>query len=174
MASNNENGKFISALGAFRCRAVYANVSYDLMVGWRTSSIRREMELIKPPFRSLDGYNHVMYVEYCPPVRSRRPYFSPEAAKAKEAAQSSPAAENLVEFHEIMEEEMVRGLQQLGWKKIDVNFHSAWWPFFAHNHMNVKNEWLNYAGAEVVAHVLDGIKQQEKEEDTASFTAATL
>ncbi|MCH95467.1 alpha/beta-hydrolase superfamily protein, partial [Trifolium medium] len=29
MASDCEDGKFISALGAFRCRFVYANVSYD-------------------------------------------------------------------------------------------------------------------------------------------------
>ncbi|XP_057797592.1 lipid droplet phospholipase 1-like isoform X5 [Salvia miltiorrhiza] len=47
MASDCEEGKFISALGAFRCRVLYANVSYDHMVGWRTSSIRREKELFK-------------------------------------------------------------------------------------------------------------------------------
>ena len=34
-------------------------------------------------------------------------------------------------------EEMIRGLQQLGWKKVDVSFHSAFWPFFAHNNIHV-------------------------------------
>ncbi|KAM3362134.1 hypothetical protein P3S68_016988 [Capsicum galapagoense] len=34
-----------------------------------------------------------------------------------------------------MEEEMMRGLQQLGWKKVDVSFHSAFWPFFAHSNI---------------------------------------
>uniref|UniRef100_A0A2C9U5H1 DUF676 domain-containing protein n=1 Tax=Manihot esculenta TaxID=3983 RepID=A0A2C9U5H1_MANES len=103
MASDCEDGKFISALGAFRCRTIYANVSYDHMVGWRTSSIRREQELVKPPRRSLDGYKHVVDVEYCPPISSDGPHFPPEAAKAKEAAQNEPTVQNTVEYHEIVE-----------------------------------------------------------------------
>ncbi|XAR66564.1 hypothetical protein NMG60_11012842 [Bertholletia excelsa] len=173
MASDCEDGKFISALGAFRCRILYANVSYDHMVGWRTSSIRRETELVKPPQRSLEGYKHVVDVEYCPPVSSEGPHFPPEAAKAKEAAQNTPNTENTVEYHEIMEEEMIRGLQQLGWKKVDVSFHSAFWPFFAHNNIHVKNEWLHNAGAGVVAHVADSLKQQELQPDNP-YIAASL
>ncbi|KAG8635448.1 putative lipase YDR444W isoform X2 [Manihot esculenta] len=103
MASNCEDGKFLSALGAFRCRTLYANVSFDHMVGWRTSSIRREKELVKPPQRSLDGYKHVVDVEYCPPISSAAPHFPPEAAKAKEAAQSKPNVQNTTEYHEIIE-----------------------------------------------------------------------
>ena len=34
-------------------------------------------------------------------------------------------------------EEMIRGLQQLGWKKVDVSFHSAFLPFFAHSNIHV-------------------------------------
>ncbi|XP_023520181.1 putative lipase C4A8.10 [Cucurbita pepo subsp. pepo] len=161
MASASEKEKFISALGAFRSRVLYANVAYDHMVGWRTSSIRRENELIKPPRRSLVGYKHVVDVEYCPPVSSAGPHFPPEAAQAKEAAQKSPTTHNTVDYHEIMEEEMIRGLQQLGWIKVDVSFHSSFWPFFAHNNIHVKNEWLYNAGAGVVAHVADTLKQQE-------------
>ncbi|KAK4770811.1 hypothetical protein SAY87_031343 [Trapa incisa] len=161
MASDCEDGKFISALGVFRCRILYANVSYDHMVGWRTSSIRRETELVKPPRRSLDGYKHVVDVEYCPPVPSEGPHFPPEAAKAKEAAQNTPSIQNTLEYHEIMEEEMISGLQQLGWRKVDVSFHSALWPFLAHNNIHVKNEWLHNAGVGVVAHVADSLKQQE-------------
>ncbi|EOY28012.1 Hydrolase-like protein family isoform 2 [Theobroma cacao] len=137
MASDCEDGKFLSALGAFRCRIAYANVSYDHMVGWRTSSIRREKELVKPPLRSLDGYKHVVDVDYCPPVSSDGPSFPPEAAKAKEAAQNAPNVQNTVEYHELMEEEMIQGLQKVGWKKVDVSFHSALWPFFAHNNIHV-------------------------------------
>lgn len=37
----------------------------------------------------------------------------------------------------IESEEMIRGLQQLGWKKVDVSFQSALLPFFAHNNINV-------------------------------------
>ncbi|KAH9749022.1 DUF676 domain-containing protein [Citrus sinensis] len=170
MASDCEDGKFLSALGAFRCRIVYANVSYDHMVGWRTSSIRRETELVKPPRRSLDGYKHVVDVEYCPPVSSDGPHFTSEAIKAKEAAQNEPNAQNTSEYHVIMEEEMIRGLQRLGWKKVDVSFHSAFWPFFAHNNIHVKNEWLHNAGTGVIAHVADSLRQQE----SSSFIAASL
>ncbi|KAL3615125.1 hypothetical protein CASFOL_040786 [Castilleja foliolosa] len=203
MASDCEDGKFISALGVFKCRVLYANVSYDrililmkteswlillrrmktlatsatiltlwgYMVGWRTSSIRREVELCKPPRRSLDGYKHVVDVEYCPPVSSAGPNFPPEAAKAKEAAQKEPNLQNTVEYHEIMEEEMIHGLQRLGWRKVDVSFHSSFWPFFAHNNIHVKNEWFHNAGAGVVAHVADTIKQQDS---SSSYIAASL
>ncbi|XP_012830460.1 PREDICTED: uncharacterized protein LOC105951551 [Erythranthe guttata] len=126
MASDCEDGKFISALGAFKCRVLYANVSYDHMVGWRTSSIRRENELFKVSNSYYDR---------------------------------APA--NTVQYHEIIEEEMIHGLQRLGWKKVDVSFHSAFWPFFAHNNIHVKNEWFHNAGAGVVAHVADTIKQQD-------------
>ncbi|XP_042006433.1 uncharacterized protein LOC121755218 isoform X2 [Salvia splendens] len=132
MASDCDEGKFLSALAAFRCRVLYANVSYDHMVGWCTSSIRREEELVKPTDGSLDGYEHIVNVEYCPPVLSESPNFPSEAAEAKEAAQNDPSTQNTVEYHEIMEDEMIRGLQRLGWTKVDVSFHSVLWPFFAH------------------------------------------
>ncbi|KAE9591337.1 hypothetical protein Lal_00038568 [Lupinus albus] len=170
MASDCEDEKFLSALGAFRCRVVYANVSYDHMVGWRTSSIRRESELGKPPSKSLDGYRHVVNVQYSPPVLSDGPQFPPEAMKAKETAQNTHDTQNTAEYHEIMEEEMIRGLQQLGWKKVDVSFHTAFWPFFAHNNINVKYEFLHNAGAGVITHVADSIRQQE----TASVLAGSF
>ncbi|KAL0310631.1 UNVERIFIED_CONTAM: hypothetical protein Sangu_2357800 [Sesamum angustifolium] len=72
-------------------------------------------------------------------------------------------------------EEMIHGLQRLGWMKVDVSFHSAFWPFFAHNNIHVKNEWFHNAGAGVVAHVADTIKQQEKQQDSSStYIAASL
>lgn len=124
----------------------------------------------QPPRRSLDGYKHVVDVEYCPPVPSEGPHFPPEAAKAKEAAQNTPSFQNTLEYHDIMEggepdahlsfqsglylihvlwiplcviaEEMIRGLQQLGWRKVDVSFHSALWPFLAHNNIHVPHLFL--------------------------------
>ncbi|CAJ2677392.1 unnamed protein product [Trifolium pratense] len=161
MASDCEDGKFLSALGVFKCRIAYANVSYDHMVGWRTSSIRREMELSKPPRQSLDGYKHVVDVEYYPPVPSDGPQFPPEAVKAKEAAQKAPDTQKTTEYHEIVEEEMIQGLQQLGWRKVDVSFHSSFWPFFAHNNIHVKNELFHNAGVGVIAHVAESLRQQE-------------
>lgn len=182
----------------------------------------------QPPRQSLDGYKHVVDVEYCSPVPSDGPKFSSKAVQAKEAAQNSPNTQSTVEYHEIVEgdhffpkllkmyqlssaidiplkplifltEEMIRGLQLLGWKKVDVSFHSAFWPFFAHNNIHVlhpfntsnmadddgiidtkfvtreivwfqvKNEWFHNAGVGVIAHVADSLKQQE-----ASLLSASL
>ncbi|XP_057832484.1 uncharacterized protein LOC131043309 isoform X3 [Cryptomeria japonica] len=170
MASDCEDGKFISALAMFKSRILYANVSFDHMVGWRTSSIRRESELVKPPTKSLDGYKHVVDVAYCPPVLTDSPSFPPETAKAKEAAQTTPYSKGATDYYDTLEEEMIRGLQRVGWKKVDVSFHSAFWPFFAHNNIHVKQEWLHYPGAGVVAHVADSLKQQEM----ATFISASL
>ncbi|XP_047964729.1 uncharacterized protein LOC125209164, partial [Salvia hispanica] len=161
MVSDCDEGKFLSALAAFRCRVLYANVSYDHMVGWRTSSVRREEELVKPTNGSLDGYKHIVNVEHCPPVLSESPNFPSEAAEAKEAAQNYLSTQNTVEYHEIVEDEMIRGLQRLGWMKVDVSFHSIFWPFFAHFNIQGKNERFHNAGAGVVAHVADTIKQQD-------------
>lgn len=57
----------------------------------------------QPPTQSLDGYEHIVNVEYCPPVLSESPDFPPEAAKAKEAAQREASPQNTAEYHEIME-----------------------------------------------------------------------
>ncbi|RYQ82588.1 hypothetical protein Ahy_B10g101169 isoform D [Arachis hypogaea] len=134
---------------------------YIDMVGWRTSSIRRETELGKPPSQFVDGYKHVVDVKYCTPVPSDGSQFTPRAMKAKETAQNASYTENTVEYHQIMEEEMIRGLQQLGWKKVDVNFRSATLPFFAHYNIHVKNERLHNAGVGVIAHVADSLRQSE-------------
>lgn len=58
---------------------------------------------LQPPRRSLDGYKHIVDVEYYPPVLSKCPHFPPEAAKAKEAAQKEPSMQKTEEYHEIME-----------------------------------------------------------------------
>ncbi|XP_078169829.1 hydrolase-like protein family [Carex rostrata] len=160
MASDSEDNEYISALAAFKNRTVYANVSYDHMVGWRTSSIRRETEL-KPSTQCLDGYKHVVGVEHCPAVSSDGPQFPSEAAVAKKAAQEAPTPQNTDQYHHIMEEEVIRGLQRVSWKKVDVSFHAALWPFLAHNNIHVKTEWLHNAGASVISHVADSIKQHE-------------
>lgn len=170
MATDTKDLQFISALGCFKLRACYANVSYDHMVGWRTSSIRRESELFVPPRISLDGYKHVVGVTHCPPVHMSRPSFESEPAESKETTQRAPSSKMATAYYEKMEEEMIRGLQQISWYKVDVSFHAAFWPYLAHNHIHVKSEWLYYEGAGVVAHVADSFK----EEKNAVFVMANL
>ncbi|KAH7430882.1 hypothetical protein KP509_08G018700 [Ceratopteris richardii] len=168
MAQDNEDLQFLSALGSFKYRACYANVGYDHMVGWRTSSIRRESELPMPPRKSIDGYNHVVSVAKFPAVHKDMPSFDLESAEAKDVAQKM--TNNKVKYYyERMEEEMIRGLQQVSWLKVDVSFHAAFWPFFAHNNIHVKSEWLYYEGAGVVAHVADSLKL---EGDSVTFLSS--
>ncbi|XP_052186538.1 lipid droplet phospholipase 1 isoform X2 [Diospyros lotus] len=56
---------FMSALGSFKRRVVYSNVGYDHIVGWRTSSIRRNSELPKWDDSLNEKYPHIVYEEHC-------------------------------------------------------------------------------------------------------------
>jgi hypothetical protein len=60
---------------------------------------------------------------------------------------------------------MIRGLQQVSWTKVDMNFHSATIPFLAHNHFHVKYVWpVQFEGAGLIAHIKDSIKRLGLEE----------
>ncbi|KAJ0985001.1 hypothetical protein J5N97_003357 [Dioscorea zingiberensis] len=64
MADDCDDIKFISALGSFRRCVAYANANFDHMVGWRTSSIRRQHEL--PKYHLLvsnEKYPHIVFVD---------------------------------------------------------------------------------------------------------------
>ncbi|GER40224.1 alpha/beta-Hydrolases superfamily protein [Striga asiatica] len=47
MSSDSEDLKFISALDSFKRRVAYANTRFDHLVGWSSSSLRRQHELPK-------------------------------------------------------------------------------------------------------------------------------
>ncbi|XP_065850675.1 uncharacterized protein [Euphorbia lathyris] len=64
MVNDSDDLRFISALRAFKRRVAYASANFDHMVGWRTSSIRRQNELPKPNFLVTDEkYPLIVYVE---------------------------------------------------------------------------------------------------------------
>ncbi|KAJ0031503.1 hypothetical protein Pint_14209 [Pistacia integerrima] len=64
MVNDSDDLKFISALRAFKRRVAYANANYDHMVGWRTSSIRRQHELPKSNLLMTDEkYPHIVHIE---------------------------------------------------------------------------------------------------------------
>uniref|UniRef100_A0A2P2LJ72 DUF676 domain-containing protein n=1 Tax=Rhizophora mucronata TaxID=61149 RepID=A0A2P2LJ72_RHIMU len=64
MVNDSGDLSFISALRVFKRRVAYANANYDHMVGWRTSSIRRQHELPKSNLLMKDQkYPHVVRVE---------------------------------------------------------------------------------------------------------------
>ncbi|KAJ6791047.1 putative lipase [Iris pallida] len=55
---------FMSGLQSFKRRVAYSNVGYDHIVGWRTSSIRRQSELPKWEESITGKYPHVVYEEF--------------------------------------------------------------------------------------------------------------
>nr|XP_025632950.1 putative lipase YOR059C isoform X1 [Arachis hypogaea]XP_025632951.1 putative lipase YOR059C isoform X1 [Arachis hypogaea] len=156
---------FMSALRAFKRRVVYSNVGYDHIVGWRTSSIRRDSELPKVlpgmPFVLLSGstdplllcsdsniylqweeslnekYPHVVYEEHC---------------KALDANQYESAEDN---GSDKIEEELVTGLSRVSWEKVDVSFHSSRQRFAAHSVIQVKDRSSHIEGADVIQHMID-------------------
>lgn len=138
MVNDTEDLKFISALRAFKRRVAYANANYDHMVGWRTSSIRRQSELPKSNQLVPHGkYQHIVVEQ-----------------------ESFDNAHNKVlslvgDQQDELEEEMIRGLTQVPWERVDVSFSKSRQRFIAHNTIQVKRYWLNSDGADVVSHIID-------------------
>jgi len=135
MVDDCDDLQFRSALRSFKRRVAYANANFDHMVGWRTSSIRRQHEL--PKHRLLvrdEKYPHIVYVE-------------------KEVANNNEieARANLYD----PEEEMIRGLTQVPWERVDVSFQKSSQRLVAHNTIQVKSYWLNSDGADVINHMMD-------------------
>ncbi|KAJ4709374.1 alpha/beta-Hydrolases superfamily protein [Melia azedarach] len=140
MVNDSDNLKFISALRAFKRRVAYANANYDHMVGWRTSSIRRQNEL--PPKSNLlikdEKYPHIVNIE--------RETMDNIRNKASSIVGDQPVD---------LEEEMIRGLTQVPWERVDVSFRKSNQRYVAHSTIQVKSYWLNSDGADVIFHMID-------------------
>ena len=48
---------------------------------------------------------------------------------------------------------MIRGLQTLGWKKVDVSFHSTFWPYLAHNNIHVNLQHLHFGAVFILSDI---------------------
>ncbi|XP_010433593.1 PREDICTED: uncharacterized protein LOC104717680 [Camelina sativa] len=140
MATDCDDLKFISALHVFKRRVAYANVNFDSMVGWRTSSIRRPNELPKPNLLETDpNYPHIVYVE--------------NGNVDNGSCRSTSTV--VTEQNTDLEEEMIHGLSQLSWERIDVSFHNSKQRYVAHSTIQVKTYWLHSDGKDVVFHMMD-------------------
>ncbi|GMH16635.1 hypothetical protein Nepgr_018476 [Nepenthes gracilis] len=139
MSTDTDDLKFISGLRSFKRRVAYANVNFDYVVGWGTSSIRRQHEL--PKVNVLvkdDDYPHIVYIEH-------------ETSEDASLQPSSHVDSQGIDF----EEEMIRGLAQLPWERVHVSFHNSKQRFVAHNTIQVKSYWVNSDGADVIFHMID-------------------
>lgn len=130
---------FMSALQTFKRRVVYSNVGYDHIVGWRTSCIRRNIDLPKLEDSSNEKYPHIVYEEHC------------KAIKVDECLST------LVEDdgYDTIEEELVRRMSQVSWEKIDVSFQNSRLRYAAHSIIQVKDQTIHSEGEDVISHMID-------------------
>ncbi|XP_076927355.1 lipid droplet phospholipase 1-like isoform X1 [Bidens hawaiensis] len=105
---------FMSAMHSFHRRVTYSNVGCDHIVGWRTSSIRRNIELPKWEDSINEKYPHIVYEERC---------------KAYDDDQVLTDGDTIND----VEEELVTGLSRVSWEKVDVSFHNSRQRFAAHS-----------------------------------------
>lgn len=131
---------FMSALRSFKRRVAYSNVCNDFIVGWRTSSIRRQHELPKPQsFISDSRYPHIVYVE------------GPKVSDVDFSDAMIYQAKTTIE----MEEVMLKGLNRLSWERVDVSFKKSRQRIFAHSTIQVKTYFMHSDGADVIFHMID-------------------
>ncbi|CAL9136130.1 unnamed protein product [Musa textilis] len=139
MVDDCDDIKFRSALRSFKRRVAYANANFDHMVGWRTSSIRRQRELPKHHLLVGDNkYPHIVFVDKGDKINNHNETFTVAEATKDE-----------------LEEEMIRGLTQVSWERVDVSFQKSRQRYIAHNTIQVKSYWLNSDGADVIFHMMD-------------------
>lgn len=139
MVNDSDDLKFMSGLRSFKRRVAYANANYDHVVGWRTSSIRRQDELPKSNLQIKDQkYPHIVNVEQETALDFNHKVSSLERKKMAD-----------------LEEEMIEGLTKVPWERIDVSFHESRQRYVAHNTIQVKTYWLNSDGADVIEHMID-------------------
>ncbi|CAD6246636.1 unnamed protein product [Miscanthus lutarioriparius] len=137
MVEDHDDLYFISALRAFKRRVVYANADCDHIVGWRTSSIRRNTELPELPVSSSEKYPHIVHEEF------------------SEEIDDDKCQDCMTECDmDVLEEKMVTGLRRVPWEKVDVSFHSSMTSFAAHSIIQVKYAFMN-EGADVIQHIID-------------------
>ncbi|CAJ2649716.1 unnamed protein product [Trifolium pratense] len=139
MVDDSDDLKFMSALCAFKRRVAYANANFDHMVGWRTSSIRRQHELPK--------FNHQVIDEKYPHIVHTKS----ETVDDISSEESTNVGGETID----MEEEMIRGLTRVPWERVDVSFRKSKQRFVAHSTIQVKIYWMHSDGSDVIFHMID-------------------
>ncbi|XP_048548132.1 uncharacterized protein LOC125527656 isoform X5 [Triticum urartu] len=112
-----------SVVRSFKRYVAYSNVCGDFIVGWKTSSIRRQHELTKKgDFVDDVRYPHVVYVEK---PKARDVDFSDEMIyQAKTTSE--------------MEEVTLKSLNRIPWQRVDVSFKRSRQWIFAHSTIQVQ------------------------------------
>ncbi|KAF7071666.1 hypothetical protein CFC21_076933 [Triticum aestivum] len=119
----NHRKKHRSALHSFKRYVAYSNVCGDFVVGWKTSSIRRQHELPKKEdFVDDVRYPHVVYVEK---PKAQDVDFSDEMIYQEKTTSE-------------MEEVTLKSLNRIPWERVDVSFKRSRQWIFAHSTIQVQ------------------------------------
>ncbi|ONK73504.1 uncharacterized protein A4U43_C04F32300 [Asparagus officinalis] len=145
MVEDSGDHCFMSALKAFTRRVAYSNAVHDNIVGWRTSSIRRNSELPKWEEPLCETYPHVVYEELSKAVVYEKPL---EEDIVKNSTQVDGNCD-------VVEEKLLTRLTTLSWERVDVSFHNSRQRFDAHNVIQVKDTTMHSEGADVIQHIID-------------------
>ncbi|CAL9080042.1 unnamed protein product [Musa textilis] len=135
MVDDCDDLHFMSALQAFKRRVAYSNVDYDHIVGWRTSSIRRNSDLPEWEDSLNERYPHIVYEEYS--AGSRNDKCITDSLTNGDC--------------DMIEEMLVMGLTRLSWERVDVSIQR----FGAHSVIQVKDRFEHSEGADVIQHMID-------------------
>lgn len=122
----NEIKPVLLCFTSFKRRAAYANAHHDYIVGRSTSSIRQPHELPNGDLGFDEKHPHNVYIE-------------PETFRDTDCRGSSNVENQMTDF----EEEMIKGLNQVPWKRIHVNFHKGTQRWIAYSTIEVRSYWLN-------------------------------
>lgn len=143
MVNDCEGLPFMSALQSFKRRVAYSNVCFDQLVGWGTSSLRRENELPKQHLLRNDRYRHIVNVEAAvsPPQKD---YTSESTMNGLKNLRTKE-----------MMEVMIMALTALSWERVDVKFGGGKQRLLAHSSIQVQTYCIHSAGADVIQHMID-------------------
>ena len=160
---------FLSALGAFATRTLYANSSGDHLVGWAGSSLRHPRDLPDltgvAPGRGVvrddgrdaafggggGGGRDATTVGTGGSLTAKT--VDPATAAAADAAQASSSPHTV---------QALDALAALGWRRVDVCFRGTWLPFTAHNQIQVTRPF-NVGGLDHVERMAREMVEVDRE-----------
>ena len=145
---------FYSTLKSFKSRTAYANTGQDHLVGWSNSSLRFKHELPQLPNPSARGKGVILQDDIMAAFRRD------EAQTTSKSVLDVSVQEENSKTGESVEGMLIR-LQQLPWRRIDVDFSGSPLSILSHNHIQARWNWINPNGRSVAIHLAEQLVQLE-------------
>jgi hypothetical protein len=145
---------FYSSLKSFRSRTAYANTGLDHLVGWGNSSLRFYHELPRLPTDSDSRGKGVVLQDDIMAAFQKADIQHMDTSRSNSLQSFSSGGESV--------EGMLIRLQQLPWRRIDVDFAGSNFSILSHNHIQARWNWINRNGRSVAVHLAEQLVQLEE------------